>query len=120
MAQKSILSWISGKSGSDVTETGTETSDSTASEPGTDPPKKKQKFEHLFQEKWLEKWPFLRKTDKGMLCQTCVDQKKRNALTEGCINYRTSTIERHLATQDHQDALKEEAMRNNFSEVLSF
>ena len=121
MAQKTILSWViipnRQETGSDETETSNTSASEPATEPGQEPPAKKQKFEHSFQEKWLEKWPFLRKTEKGMFCQTCINQKKKNTLTEGCTNYRTSTIDRHLVTQDHQDALREEALRKDYTKA---
>lgn len=121
MAQKSIISFFGKTSSSEETNveaSSPQEADIPSSEHSSGPQKKKQKFEHVYQDdKWPEKWPFLTKTEKGMFCQICLKQKKRNALTEGSTNYRTSTIERHISTRDHQDAIKEDALRLGFSEV---
>ena len=37
------------------------------------------------------------------------------ALTEGCTNFRTSTLQRHKHCKEHEDVVNEEAMRDLFS-----
>ena len=39
------------------------------------------------------------------------------ALTEGCTNFRTSTLQRHKHCKEHEDVVNEEAMRDLFSDT---
>lgn len=88
---------------------------------------KKTKYVHSFQEQWTRKWPWLRisgdvRSDtegEGMFCDMCVKHKKTNAFTSGCTNYRTSTMERHILSQDHLQALQADAMQKHFTEATS-
>ena len=77
---------------------------------------KKPKFDHQFQEKWRAKWAWLVKNDDGigMTCEICSKCDKSNSFTTGCKNYRTSTIERHVITHDHQEAVKAQTMQRGF------
>ena len=52
-----------------------------------------------------------------MFCYFCLKSKKTNpfASAEGCINFRTSTLQRHKDCKEHEDAVNEEAMRDMFS-----
>ena len=44
--------------------------------------------------------------EKGMSCSICAKHQKNNAFTKGTTNFRSSTLERHVAHHDHADALK--------------
>ena len=71
------------------------------SEPSYNPPKKK--FQHVYQdEKWHEKWPFL----KTRTITFCHKEKQMQCVTD----YRISTIDKHIHTQHHQDAIREEGL----------
>jgi len=52
----------------------------------------------------------------GMLCKVCLASKKKNPFTteEGCTNYRTSTLDRHVKITDHKLALSDSVLRKNF------
>lgn len=70
------------------------------------------------QELWLKKWSWLKLTsDGGMQCELCLKHSKKNTLTakSGCTNFRTSTLERHVETTDHQQALQAEALQRDFA-----
>ena len=72
-----------------------------------------------FQSTWLEKYKWLRcDNTKGMLCSICIESSKANPFTCGCTNYRTSTLSRHIESQDHQNALKEVQMASNFQRAV--
>ena len=49
-----------------------------------------------------------------MFCSLCTKQKKDNALTRGSDNFRTSTLQRHLDSADHRDAVQELAFLKDF------
>ncbi|KAJ8381380.1 hypothetical protein SKAU_G00021580 [Synaphobranchus kaupii] len=42
-----------------------------------------------------------------MYCKVCINKSKANSFTSGCDNFRTSTLERHVKSKDHRDALME-------------
>ena len=44
-----------------------------------------------------------------------INPRKPIALTAGCSNFRTSTLQRHKDCKQHEDAINEEAMRDMFS-----
>ena len=47
---------------------------------------------------WKNVYPWLQyDKEKGMSCSICVKHKKNNAFTEGTNNFRSSTLERHVA-----------------------
>ena len=48
----------------------------------------------------------------------CVRSSKANPFTSGCINFRTSTLTRHVESQDHQNAVKEVHMASNFERAV--
>ena len=60
-----------------------------------------------FQKQWLLLYPWLRydKEKDLMFCNKCEETKKINSLTKGTNNFRTSTITRHLDTEDHKMAI---------------
>ena len=75
--------------------------------------------ERNFQSTWLKKYKWLRYDNtKGMLCLICIKSSKANPFTHGCTNYRTSTLSRHIESQDHPNALKEVQMASNFQRAV--
>ena len=72
-----------------------------------------------FQDSWLEKYKWLKyDPPKGMFCSCCQQSEKLNPFTSGCTNYRTSTLVRHIESQDHRNALQEDEMANSFQEAV--
>jgi len=65
-----------------------------------------------FQPRWLQDHSWLRYTDGKMFCYFCQQANKSNPFGEkGCMNFRTSTLNRHLDSADHKNAVQEDAMR---------
>ena len=108
MALKTILIFLGKSSTSDKGSCSLEV-DTMTSELSSNPPKKK--FPHVYQdEKCNEKWPFLK--NRTMAC-LAVKQNKCKCV----MNYKISTKDRHIHTQDHQDAIREEGLWLGFSET---
>ena len=83
--------------------------DRTTSEPSSNP--SKMKFPHVYQdEKCNEKWPFLKNRTMASLA---ISTKQIQCMT----NYRKITIDRHVHTQYHQGAIREEGLWLGFSET---
>ena len=110
MALKTILIFLGKSSTTDKGSCSLEV-DTTTSELSSNPPNKK--FPHVYQdEKCTEKWPFLK--NRTMACFVVYDKAKQMQ----CVtNYRISTKDRHIHTQDHQDAIREEGFWFGFSET---
>ena len=53
-----------------------------------------------------------------MFCSCCQQSGKSNPFTSGCINHRTSTLVRHIESQDHRNALQEIEMAESFQEAV--
>lgn len=69
-----------------------------------------------FQQRWLQDHAWLRYTDGKMFCHFCQQANKNNPFGQkGCVNFRTSTLTRHLSSTDHKNALQEENMRAKFT-----
>ena len=84
-----------------------ENAETDEAEPGKDQvsePKAKV-AKRNFQDTWLKKYKY--DPLKGMFCSCCQQSGKSNPFTSGCINYRTSTLVRHVESQDHRNALQE-------------
>jgi hypothetical protein len=74
-----------------------------------------------FQKSWTLKWPWLENTGDGMRCTLCTKHKKWKVFTRpGCFNFGTSTMERHVETADHQQALKGDVQQKGFQKVGIF
>lgn len=71
------------------------------------PTRKKAKIDRNFNKDWLTKHSWLEFKDGRMFCGPCTKQKKVNVFTEGCTNFRTTTLDRHLASGDHRQAIKD-------------
>ena len=72
-----------------------------------------------FHPAWKNVYPWLQyDQEKGMSCSFCVKHQKNNAFTKGTNNFRSSTLERHVAHQDHADSLRADAMQGKFQRVV--
>ena len=49
-----------------------------------------------------------------VFCSLCTKQKKDNALAQGTDNFRTSTLQQHLDSADHRNAVQELAFLKDF------
>ena len=78
---------------------------------------KKRKYDHHFRQKWLGMFTWLNYDGKQMTCSICMEQKKSNAFTNGCTNFRTSTLSRHADSTDHRFAVKEDLQKKNLVSV---
>ena len=90
-----------------------------ASSSATSPKRPKQ--ERHFQKDWQLKWPWIDyKEDQGaMWCKLCVAHKKKNTMTEGSTNFRTTTIERHIKSVDHQRAVQDDVSSKSMAKTLT-
>ena len=92
-------------------------SDTDEGEPFVEP--KAKTARRNFQSICLEKYKWLRYDNtKGMLCSICIESSKTNPFTSGCTNFRTSTLTRHIESQDHQNTLEEVHMASNFERAV--
>ena len=53
-----------------------------------------------------------------MFCSCCQQSGISNPFTSGCINCRTSTLVRHIESQDHRNTLQEIEMAESFQEAV--
>lgn len=58
-----------------------------------------------FQSKWLTLHPWLEFDGTKMFCKHCKQFGMQNIFTTGNTNFRTSTLTRHIASNDHQRAI---------------
>jgi len=92
-------------------------SDTDEREPFVEP--KANAARRNFQSTWLEKFKWLQYDNtEGMLCSICIESSKANPFTSGCINFRTSTLTRHIESQDHQNVLRKFIWPANLKELL--
>ncbi len=66
-------------------------------------------FVKKFQQHWLQMYPWLRYDDEKnmMWCQTCRDANRNNSMSIGIgQNFQTSTLARHVESQDHRFSLQ--------------
>ena len=52
------------------------------------------------------------------MLNSCETQKKNNIFTKGTVNFRSSTLERHVSHHDHVDALRADAMQGEFERAV--
>lgn len=52
--------------------------------------------DRTFQDKWLDIYPWLRYKNNIMYCERCRKAKNDSTLAVGCVNFRTSTLSRHV------------------------
>ena len=50
-----------------------------------------------------------------MTFELCIKTGKINSLTTGSMNFRTSTMDRHAKSSDHQNALKDSLLNKDFT-----
>lgn len=53
-----------------------------------------------------------------MTCALCCQFGKKNAMTENCQNFRTSTLTRHADSSDHKSAIVAESAQNDFVQAV--
>ena len=77
--------------------------------------------DRCFQEKWLSDYSWLQydKEKKIMTCSLYIKHKKKNAMTTGTSNFRTSTLTRHADHNDHQAAVLGETLRSCFQKSVN-
>ena len=72
-----------------------------------------------FRPAWKNVYPWLQyDEEKRMSCSICVKHQKNNAFTKGTNNFRSSMLERHVAHDDHADALRADAMQGEFQRAV--
>lgn len=84
-------------------------------DPGPSPSTKKREF----QSKWLKderfkNWLIHDDNKSVMQCSLCLKMGKKNPFVTGCMNFRTSTLERHMSSSDHQNALTDQRSQSSF------
>ena len=75
----------------------------------------KRKFQH----RWLKVWPWLFEQNGKMFCKVCIDNKKDNSFTGGCHTFRTSSMVRHEATEDHKSSTRAPEMMQEMETVTN-
>ena len=68
---------------------------------------KKDDIKRSFQKEWLTKYAWLKYEDGEMYCSVCKAFKKKNTLTSGSTNFRTSTLVRQIESLDHRESVIE-------------
>ena len=66
---------------------------------------KKDYIKRSFQKEWLTTYAWLKYEDGEMYCSVCKAFKKKNTLTSGSTNFRTSTLVRHIESRDHRESV---------------
>lgn len=69
---------------------------------------KKETEQRNFQSKWLTLKPWLRydPSKNVVTCNICIKAKKCNSFTKGNSNFKTSSLQDHLRSNDHKIALQ--------------
>ena len=71
--------------------------------PNTSAGKKDRKFQQI----WLEKYRWLRFQKDRMFCHICISAKAlSNPFTEGCLNFRNSTLTWHEQSKAHLSSVQ--------------
>ena len=81
---------------------------------------KKDDIKRSFQKEWLTKYAWLKYEDGEMYCSVCKAFKKKNTVTSGSTNFRTSTLVRHIESRDHRESViaRQSAQRNERMEMM--
>ena len=66
---------------------------------------KKDDIKRSFQKEWLTKYAWLKHEEGEMYCLVCKAFKKKNMLTSGSTNFRTSTLVRHIESRDYRESV---------------
>ena len=69
---------------------------------------KKAKKERTFDPNWQKTRPWLENTPDGMKCNLCLKYNKDNKFTQGCKNFKTTTLVKY---RHHRQALQDEQQR---------
>lgn len=75
-----------------------------------------------FQPKWLtlyNTWLRYDSHENRMFCELCKKSGLKNAMTEGTSNFRTSTLNRHVTSADHQRALIAPFEKTNLKKAVN-
>lgn len=91
---------------------------STSSEPAVKQWKKRD-----FQQKWLtdhryKSWLLYDESKHVMRCSLCISTGKTNPFVTGCCNYRTSTLNRHMSSVDHTNAVVDKVEQSQFKKKV--
>lgn len=85
------------------------------------------KTDRKFQNDWIAKFPWIVynpkwKDEIGMKCRVCIDSKLKLSnpvvLENGCVNMRTSTLNRHEQSADHKRAVTALKLKDNMSVTI--
>lgn len=71
-----------------------------------------------FQSKWLTLHPWLEFDGTKMFCKHCKQFGMQNIFTTGNTNFRTSTLTRHIASNDHQRAIMAPREQENLKKTV--
>ncbi len=93
--------------------------DSVVKIDASDAEKKKGK-KRRFQKEWLQKYSWLRFSPEknAMFCSICSDRAVVNPFTTGCQNWRTSTLQRHVASAEHRQTVRDQTAEANMARIL--
>ncbi len=81
--------------------------------------KKRKLLSRDFNNSWLQKWPWLKYEDGKMTCKICVEGRKENTMSQGCTNFRASTLERHVVSADHRRAVSDKVSSQTMLTMMS-
>ena len=54
-----------------------------------------------------------------MFCKLCLGASKTNSFTVGCSNFRTSTLQRHVAHSNHQVSIVAKSMEESMARAVA-
>ena len=76
--------------------------------------------QRTYQKTWANTYPWLRMDEdkQVMFCQLCRDAGLRNTMAIGTNNFRTSTLVRHVETEDHRRIIAAPKEKANMAAVL--
>lgn len=69
-----------------------------------------------FNSNWTKIWLYLK--DNKMYCKECLKGGKTNSFTEGCITFRTSSINRHESTSDHTTCVQSVNLKADMQKAI--
>lgn len=78
----------------------------------TDAPKRK------FNSNWKKIWPWLYLKENKMFCKECLKGGKTNSYTEGCVTFRTSSMNRHESTSDHSACVQSVDLKADMQKAM--
>ena len=73
-----------------------------------------------FLDAWKKEFPWvIYSHTEGMLCQYCIDAKKKNTFTKGCDKYKKDALAKHALTVDHRAAIQAKACLRDMQQALA-